>query len=249
MISPKRQRAVQNNPGIIFQARDVPLSSLPMTDSHLHTSWTDGSASVFEVYHAACKAELRAVLYSEHSRKTSVDWFSRFAAEVRQLPNEPCRAYVGTEVKVESRNGDIDTCDAISSECDFIMASVHRLIANNGDALPFDQTDPLTAVQLEYDLTMAVLDNPVVDILGHVFGMSYSRFKQNVPEEMIKNVITKASDKNIAIEINSQYHQTPGKFIKWCKELDSLICFGSNAHSLDEVGGVMTKLRQEIEQP
>ena len=35
--------------------------------------------------------------------------------------------------------------------------------------------------------------------------------------------------------------------IEWCKEFDANICFGSNAHSLDEVGMIMHQLKQEIE--
>ena len=62
-----------------------------------------------EVYEAAVKKNLGVVLFSEHSRKTSVDWFQLFADEVRSLPSSPCKAYVGTEVKVESLEGDIDT--------------------------------------------------------------------------------------------------------------------------------------------
>jgi len=99
---------------LIFQANELDLNNLPRIDSHLHTSWTDGESTVEEVYRTAIECSLETVLYSEHSRKTSTDWFPSFATEVRALPSSPCKAYVGTEVKVESFAGDIDTVPAIS---------------------------------------------------------------------------------------------------------------------------------------
>lgn len=121
--------------GLIFEARSLDLANLPKVDCHLHTSWTDGADTVTEVYRAALESGLTTILYSEHSRKSSTDWFHKFAAEVRALPTSPCRAYVGTEVKVETRAGAIDTIPEISDHCDFIMASVHRFIDAN-DVIP-----------------------------------------------------------------------------------------------------------------
>src|SRR5262245_51083435 len=117
-----------DRPGLIFRARDLDLLALPRIDSHLHTSWTDGEATVQEVHRRAVECGLSTILFSEHSRKTSIDWFSGFAAQVRALPAAPCRAYVGTECKVETVSGDIDTIPAISDLCDFVMASVHRFM-------------------------------------------------------------------------------------------------------------------------
>lgn len=235
------------NPGLIFHANELDLDNLPRIDSHLHTSWTDGEASVGEVYHAAIGCGLTSVLYSEHSRKTSVDWFSSFASEVRALPTLPCKAYVGTEVKVESREGEIDTVPSISELCDFVMASVHRFIDVNGRTVQFADTDPSESVDLEFQLTWAVLANPQVDILGHMFGMSYRRFKVIPSDEKICALISRATEFGVAVEINSHYHPHPRKMIQWCRERNALITFGSNAHNLESVGAVMRLLDQEAE--
>lgn len=147
-------------PGLIFEARNLNLKRLPMTDCHLHTSWTDGEAPVVDVYRTAVECGLETILFSEHSRKTSTDWFHKFAKEVRTLTKFPCRAYVGTEVKVETRAGNIDTAPEISDHCDFIMASVHRFIDADDATIQFADIDPAQAVDLEYALTWAVLENP-----------------------------------------------------------------------------------------
>jgi len=231
--------------GLIFRARELDLARLPRVDSHLHTSWTDGEATVDAVYEAAVASGLATVLYSEHSRKTSVDWFSSFAAQVRALPSAPCKAYVGTEVKVESRDGDIDTIPAISGLCDFVMASVHRFIDSDGRTLQFEQTDPGAAIDLEFELTWAVLANQQVDILGHMFGMSYRRFKLIPPDDKIRSLIARAAEYGVAVEINSYYHPNPYQMIGWCVDFDAPITFGSNAHALAEVGAVVRLLEQQ----
>jgi putative hydrolase len=233
-------------PGLIFKARDLDLLQLPKTDCHLHTSWTDGEASVADVYSAAVASGLDTILYSEHSRKTSTDWFKSFAEEVRALPFSPCRAYVGTEVKVETRGGDIDTTAAISDHCDFIMASVHRLIGANDVTIQFTDTDPEQAVDLEYALTWAVLPNPQVDILGHMFGMSYRRFGKVPADSMIRDLIARAAEYGVAVEVNSHYHPNALQMVRWCQEFDARIAFGSNAHALKEVGAIMRQLAREL---
>ena len=236
----------RKKPGLIFESNELDLAKLPRIDSHLHTSWTDGKATVLEVYKAAIDCGLATILYSEHSRKTSTDWFPLFANEVRALPSALCRAYVGTEVKVETRSGEIDTIPEISDLCDFVMASVHRFIDSGGHAMQFADTDPDEAVNLEFELTWAVLANPKVDILGHMFGMSFRRFNLVPPDEKIQALILRAAKFGVAVEINSHYHPNPLKLIQWCKEAGALITFGSNAHTLDTVGEIMRMLEQKI---
>ena len=237
---------INRKPGIIFSANSLTFASLPRTDCHLHTCWTDGVGTCLEVYQTACDMKLDTILFSEHSRKTSTNWFNDFAAEVRNLPKSPCCAYVGTEVKVETRQGDIDTTAEIQNNCDFMMASVHRLISPGGEVMPFDKVDPRDAVQAEFDLSLAVLENPAVDILGHMFGMSLRRFNQRIPDDKIRALIKKASHYKVAVEINSHYHANPLKMIDWCREFNALISFGSNAHKLEDVGQITRCLDRAV---
>ena len=226
-------------PELIFEARGVNHLIPPRIDCHLHTSWTDGKNSVREVHEAAIRAGLDCILFSEHSRKTSIDWFDQFADEVRRLPAQRCKAYVGTEVKIESRDGDIDISPRIADRCDLVMASVHRLIDPGGKVLEFSETDPDLAVEIEYALTWAALENPRVDILGHMFGMSYSRFSIAPPSTAIRALIARAAAHGVAIEINSYYHPDVGAMLRWCQEAGAQISLGSNAHVIDDVGEIV----------
>ena len=100
--------------------------STPRVDLHVHTNWTDGQNSVFEMHKEACNKSLSHIFFSEHSRKNSNDWFFEFSKQVESLPNDVCKALKGTEVKILNFNGEIDINENFYKECDLIMASVHR---------------------------------------------------------------------------------------------------------------------------
>jgi histidinol phosphatase-like PHP family hydrolase len=221
---------------LIYSARSITLDDPPKVDAHLHTTWTDGKCTVQEVHAHAVALGLRAILYSEHSRKTSVDWFPRFAAEVRSLSPQSCQAFVGTEVRVSSQDGEIDTVPEIRDLCDYIIASVHRFPDAQGEGIPFTSVTPEEAIDREYGLSWRVLEHPDVHILGHMFGMCYRKFKVQPPAEKIRSLIRHAAQHKVAVEINSQYHPNRVQMLEWCQEFDALITLGSDAHVLQKIG-------------
>ncbi len=221
---------------IVLEARALDLGSLPGVYAHLQTSRIDGKRTFAEVYARAVEFGLGAVLYSEHCLRTSTDWFPAFAAEVRVLPLEPCRAFVGTEVKVEFQNGDIDTVPAKTELCDYGMASVHRFPDTNGEAIPFSAVNTAEVVDREFALSWAALANPQLDIPGHMFEISYLRFYVVPSDDQIQALIERAAATSVAVEINTYYHPTPVQMIRWCQEFDALITLGPNAHELDNIG-------------
>jgi len=206
-------------------------------DFHMHTTWTDGSASVAEMHRAAVSAGLVTVLFSEHARATSGDWFGKFAAEVRALPDDRCRALVGAEVKVLSARGDLDICDEVRRECALVMASVHRFPGEtsmrNGKDAGYTEEQ---AISTEFELARAALRAGNFDILGHPFGMAYRRFGFNPPEDLIRELARECARAGIAFEINARYHSNPALLIELCREARAPLSLGSNAHSPAEVG-------------
>lgn len=232
--------------GLIFKARAINLASPPRIDCHLHTSWTDGESSVEDIHREAINQGLEQILFSEHSRVSSVDWFSQFAQEVRCLSSSRCKAFVGTEVKINSRDGEIDTCDEIASQCDYVMASVHRMVDDKNRTLGFNEITPEQAVEIEFALSWEALTNPRVDILGHMFGMSYRRFNTKPSDEQIESLVQRAAENRVAVEINSYYHDEKVELFNYCCKHDALVSFGSNAHTTDSVGEIVRQLEELI---
>ncbi len=112
--------------------------------------------------------------------------------------------------------------------------------------MQFHETDPDQSVDLEYALSWAVLSNPQVDILGHMFGMTYKRFGKVPPDERIKELIARAAEFGVAVEVNSNYHPNALQMLRWCQEYGAKISFGSNAHALQEVGAILRQLQKEV---
>lgn len=206
-------------------------------DFHMHTTWTDGSASVADMHCAALAAGLSTVLFSEHARASSGDWFGKFAAEVRALPSERCKALVGAEVKVLNIRGELDLSDAVRRECALVMASVHRFpgetdIRKGRDAGYSEEQ----AVSIEFELARAALRAGGFDILGHPFGMAYRRFGWAPPQRLIRELARECARAGIAFEVNARYHDQPAEMIALCREEKAPISLGSNAHATEEVG-------------
>jgi len=226
----------------IFQGID--RSDVPAADFHMHTTWTDGQASVAAMHSRAIECGLEWVLFSEHARRTSGEWFDEFAQEVRALPTDSCRALVGVECKVDDFDGTLDAREGILSTCDLVMASVHRFPGEvtflKGDAAGYSKKE---AIDLEFRLAMAALANPLVDILGHPLGMCCRRFGHEAPEDAMRALIAEAANTGVAFEINCHYHADPWQLIDWCHSAGAPIALGSNAHSVSEVGRIQRILK------
>lgn len=214
-------------------------------DFHVHTDWTDGQHSSMEMYQEAVACGLKAMLFSEHARKSS-DWFGDFANEIRSLPKLGCLALVGVEVKALDFEGNIDCTEEIREICNLVMGSVHRFPGEEGNVKGARaDLSPEEIVNIEFRMASAMLDNPAIDILGHPFGMCYRRFGIAPPEEKVMLLIEKAARTGIAFEVNAHYHPDPWTLVDACQKAGARISLGSNAHLRSEVGRISRVLRRE----
>jgi histidinol phosphatase-like PHP family hydrolase len=217
---------------------EISPDHIPKFDFHMHTTWTDGTASTEDMYAQALAEGLKAVLFSEHSRKTSGDWFAEFAAEVRAVSSDSCRAFVGTEVKVNDANGNLDLSPEVRALVDFVIVSVHRFPDADGGLLDFKDVSAAESEEREYMLSMAALDNKDTDILGHPFGMTLKRYQRMPVEKRFRQIIEKCAHRNIAFDISGSYHPNPWQLLDWCKDAGASVVLGSDAHTTQDVGRI-----------
>lgn len=211
----------------------------PRMDFHMHTDWTDGRCGIADMFAAAQKERLNAILFSEHVRDSSWDWFQNFAKQVRELPQQKCRTHLGCETRIVDTKGTLDVSGEILAAVDFVIASVHRFPGSDGAAAPFGAFSPREACDIEYRLSCAALDNPNVDILGHPFGMTLKRYAFMPPDDMVISLIKKAADCGVAFDINASYHPDPERLLTWCDKYGATISLGSDAHDAPEVGRIL----------
>ena len=216
---------------------------IPRVDLHVHTNWTDGEHTVKQMHENACEKLLTHIFFSEHSRKESGPWFKKFIEEVNSLSKDKCEAMCGTEVKILNVEGDLDITEEFYEISDLIMASVHRFPGETSE--DFKKNDAYSednVIKMEFDLMMAALENPKVDILGHPFGMSIKRFGFDPSQKLFDEVIKKCNKKDKVFEVNFRYHKNPKLLISKCIEHNTKISLGSNAHSKDELGKIIENI-------
>jgi DNA polymerase (family 10) len=168
----KSERELYQSLGVPFpppELREHPTPRVPKLVSavrgifHVHTTWSDGTASIHEMARAAAEAGFAYLGISEHSRAASyargLD-AKRLRAQARAV--ERARREVpgivlfhGVEVDV-LEDGSLDLDDATLAALDFVVASIHSDLD-----MP---SGPMTA-----RLVRAVT-HPLVTILGHPTG-------------------------------------------------------------------------------
>lgn len=140
----------------------------PLVDSvrgvfHVHTTWSDGAASIVEMARAARDAGFAYVGITEHSKAATyaggldARQLARQSRAVAKARNEvpDVRLLHGVEVDV-LRDGSLDLDDATLGSLDFVIASVHE---------DMDMSER----QMTRRLVRAV-SHPLVTILGHPTG-------------------------------------------------------------------------------
>ena len=212
-------------------------------DFHIHTNWTDGANSIQEMYDAASDVGLDAVLFSEHVRASSGDWYPDFATKVKSLPRDPCRAFVGAETKILNFEGDMDCPDEVFEHADAIMGVVHRFPGET-DAMLDSKDKGLAseAIDIEFDLSKTIMRSGLVQILGHPMGMSMRRFGLKPNRSIFEELAKEAAKTGVCFEINSRYHKNPGLLFEICSAKNAPISLGSNAHSVEEIGEIIREL-------
>jgi len=213
---------------------------IPRVDLHMHTTWTDGDNTLDEMHKVAIEKKIEHIFFSEHSRKASGDWFQKFVKETKKLDQSQCKAYAGTEVKILDLNGNLDLSNEIEASSEFIMASVHRFPGEKGNIFENKNNfDPNDAVKIEYELTLAAIENPKTTIIGHPFGMSLKRFNISPSQKLFIDIIEKCKKFEKVFEVNSNYHNNINYLVEECLKKDTLISLGSNAHNIKDVGKIL----------
>ena len=96
-------------------------------DMHMHTNWTDGKNSLFQMIDQANINKMNMIAITDHIRKES-DYFWDYISEINKVKNKyHMRIYSGFEAKILDVYGNIDISNVAVDMADIIVASVHRI--------------------------------------------------------------------------------------------------------------------------
>jgi histidinol phosphatase-like PHP family hydrolase len=208
-------------------------------DYHMHTSHTDGTASSRQMAESAASAGINEILFSEHVRHTST-YYPTFVDEIGclrdSLEDLGMGIKVGIETKIMDTDGFLDCSEQIASLCDAIVGSVHRPPSDDqGNGRDWSDLDEPSALDLEFQLAMAIVTKSKAHILGHPMGMMVTRFNLQ-PLEHLYELACACRTFDKAFELNTRYCASPKDWIDVVSRAGCKVSFGSDAHRTADVG-------------
>jgi DNA polymerase (family 10) len=197
-------------------------------DLHVHSNWSDGSATLEQIALAARKRGYQYVAICDHSQSLkfagglSEGKIVKQMDEIRQI-NEKLSGIVllaGTEVDIKT-DGSLDFPDSILEKLDLVVAAIHS---------GFKQPEAQITKRLD-----TALENPHVDILAHPTGrLISSRPPYNVN---LEDLFAKAAESGTILEINAFYDRLDLNDIhcRRAAELGATLSIGTDAHHPDQL--------------
>jgi DNA polymerase (family 10) len=192
-------------------------------DIHMHTTETDGKATLREMADAAAALGYEYIAITDHSKALAMangldeKRVVAFARQVRELNQEglPLRVFSGLECDI-LRDGAMDISEDALVELDLVIGSVHSFFSLTSE----EMTDRL----------LRALESPSIRILGHVTGrLLLTRDSYPFDFERIASV---AAEKRIWFEINASPERLdlPGHLIRAAKRKGCRFTISTDAH-------------------
>jgi DNA polymerase (family 10) len=206
-------------------------------DLHVHTRWSDGTATIEQMAEAARAHGLAYVAISEHSRRLTVakgldpvrlmqqcDEVGRVNARLTGI-----ELLTGIECDVLD-DGALDLPDSALAPLDVVIAAVHS---------KFDLPRARQTARL-----LAALDNPHVRILAHPLGRLID-VREPYDVDMLA-VVRKCRTRNVALELNAHPERLDllDVYCRMAKDEGVLVAINSDAHAVHEFDNLVYGIGQ-----
>jgi len=199
-----------------------------VSDLHMHTSWSDGSASLANMASAAASGGLQYIAITDHSRSSKLQggltpllWIRQASAFSFQVP--ACPILHGIEVDI-LKDGALDLPGALLEAADIVVASVHSNWSND----PRTNTDRiLRAIETG---NIDIIAHPTSAIVGKPGVPDYLRTPADLHWD---EVFEKCALWQVAVEMNCfpSRLDLPLELLRKAVLAGCTISFGSDAHA------------------
>lgn len=210
-------------------------------DCHLHSTWSDGGASIATMAHAAKALGHSYIVMTDHSPRLTIAHGlneERLRAQLTEIAaiNETFddgsdnrfRILTGVEVDILD-DGSLDQSEELLAQLDIVVASVHS-------KLKMDSAEMTRRM-------VAAVANPHVDILGHCTGQKVPGRMRQVGKSDFPGRIGSSFDADMvfaacaqfdtAVEINCrpERQDPPDELLQLALEWDCRIAVDTDAHA------------------
>ncbi len=206
-------------------------------DLHMHTTASDGSASIREMAAAARQRGLSYIAITDHSKRVSMargldaDRLREQWAEIDQINQEFDDFFIFKGIECDIlEDGRMDLDDAVLSEANWVLASIH-----------YGQDQP--AAQITRRILNAV-ENPHVDIIAHPTGRLINRRKPYAVnlDEVFASVVT--HKKKLELNANPARLDLNDIYCAKAVSMGISIVINSDAHSPDGIDVLKFGIKQ-----
>ena len=225
---------LRENRGELEAAREARLPELIELgdirgDLHMHTTLSDGHASVEEMAAAARELGYEYIAITDHSAShgfgddVQPDELLRRLEEIRSLPDLGITVLAGTETNVLP-DGSVDYEDHVLEQLDWVIASLHTSFRLNEKK----QTERM----------LRAMEHPLVDAIGHPTGRLLER-REPYPLDLDR-VIAKAVETGTFLEINANPDRRDlnDVYAKAAAEAGVKLLVNSDAHWPETLGNM-----------
>lgn len=225
-------------------------SEITKLNYHMHTNFTDGKNTIEEYVIKAKKIGLKEIAITDHVWRSS-DWVDEYVQKIKMLRKKHSfKILVGLEAKVIDFEGHVDISDADKKKVDFIMGVVHRFVPEAKP--PFNDLknfSPVKMARIEKTLTLKIMRNPDVDVIGHPTRTFYKfcpdRTAYDFPEKFLLEIVREAAKTDKPLEYNSKL-LSKNTLLKLCLQEGARFTLGSDAHSTENLGDIEYGKIQEM---
>ncbi len=220
-----REKPFRGQPPVLLERSDI------RGDLHVHTTWSDGKASVLEMATAARDLGYEYLAICDHTPNVRVvpgldaDDLRRQGEEIAAVNEElaPFRVLRGTEVDIRS-DGELDLPDDVLEELDWVQLSLH--------AGQRQQRDELTTKVTE------AMRHPAVRALSHPKGRIINHRPPNALD--LERTFEVALETGVALETNGLPDRLDlsGPEIRLAVEAGVPIVVSTDAHSVRGLGNM-----------
>ncbi len=220
-----REQPFGGEPPALLEQRDI------RGDLHVHTTWSDGKASVLDMAAAARDLGYEYLAICDHTPNVRVvpgldaDALRRQAGEIAAANEElaPFRILRGTEVDIRA-DGTLDLPDDVLAELDWVQLSLHAGQRQAREELTRKVTEAMR--------------HPAVRALSHPKGRMINRRPPNALD--LERVIEVALETGVALETNGLPNRLDlsGPEIRLAIEAGVPIVASTDAHSIGGLGNM-----------
>lgn len=197
-------------------------------DLHVHSKWSDGTASIEELAIHAKEMGLKYILIADHTKGLGVAGGldeEEIAEQIKEIDSlnkkiRGIRILKGIEANIQN-DGSIDVSDEILNSLEVVIASIHHGFKNPPEVLT--------------GRVIKAIENPFVHIIAHPTGRILG--ERDAYEIDLERIISACAANGTCLEINAYPMRLDLNDLnaRRAKEKGVMLSIGTDAHQVDQI--------------